>query len=151
MTDLNAGEGTQEPVPPGASQAGGLSSSGNEFNALRTRRTFVSGLEIVASVGVYRHEQHYEQRIVISIELEIADRYDGCSDKLADVYDYQDAIRAARLTAASRHFNLIETLAERICEVCLENHDVRSVTVRIEKPDAVDYCRAVGIEITRRR
>jgi dihydroneopterin aldolase len=115
------------------------------------RRTFVHGLEIVASVGVYRHEQHYEQRVVISLDLDVLNRYDGISDRLSDVYNYEDAIRAARVTAASGHFNLIETLAERIAEACLQNADVKRVAIRIEKPDIVDHCRAVGIEVVRSR
>lgn len=113
------------------------------------RRTFVRDLEVVASIGVYRHEHHFEQRIIISIDLEIADSYDGQSDRLSDVYDYDHAIRAARLTAESGHFHLIETLAERIAEACLAHPDVRSARVQIEKPDVLDYCRAVGIEIMR--
>lgn len=113
------------------------------------RRTFVRDLEVVASIGVYRHEHHFEQRIVISIDLDIADRYDGRSDRLNDVYDYDHAIRAARLTAESGHFHLIETLAERIAEACLEHPDVMLARVKIEKPDVLDYCRAVGIEIVR--
>ena len=120
-------------------------------DGVRLRHTFVHGMELVASVGVYRHELHFEQRIVISIDLEVADSYDGKSDRIGDVYNYEEAIRAARLTAASGHFNLIETLAERIAEACLEHPDVMIVRIRIEKPDVIEHCHSVGIEITRTR
>ena len=51
----------------------------------------------------------------------------------------------------SRHVNLIETLAERIAGQCLADARVRSVRVRIEKPDACKDVQAVGIAITRAR
>lgn len=117
----------------------------------RTRNVFVEGYELIGSVGVYEHERRYEQRIVVSLELEVADAYDGKSDELGGVYDYDHAISAVRATVESRHFNLLETLAERIADTCLAHPDVHAIKVRIAKPDILIACRAVGIEIQRRR
>lgn len=114
-----------------------------------TRRVLVEGYELIGSVGVYEHERRYEQRIVVSLDLDVLDRYDGVSDQLGDVYDYDHAISAVRATVESRHFNLLETLAERIAETCLEHPHVVAVKVRIAKPDILIACRAVGIEIHR--
>ena len=115
------------------------------------RRVLVEGYEMIGSVGVYEHERRYEQRIVVSLELDVVDDYDGVSDELDAVYDYDQAIKAVRATVESRHFNLLETLAERIAEVCLADARVSTVKVRIAKPDILIACRAVGIEIQRRR
>ena len=115
------------------------------------RRVFVSDYELVGSVGVYEHERRYEQRIVISLDLEVWDSYDGRSDDLTGVYDYDHAISAVRETVESGHFNLLETLAERIAEACLDAPSVTAIKVRIAKPDVLIACRAVGIEIARRR
>ncbi len=119
--------------------------------AIGTRRVLVEGYELIGSVGVYEHERRYEQRIVVSLELDVLDHYDGVSDQLDDVYDYDHAITAVRATVESRHFNLLETLAERIAESCLEHAHVTAVKVRIAKPDILIACRAVGIEIHRAR
>lgn len=116
-----------------------------------TRRVFVRGLELIGSVGVYEHEHRYEQRVVISVELQVHDGYDGVSDQLADVYDYDLAVRAVKGTLASGHFNLIETLAERIAQSCLADRRVTGVRVRVEKPDVMPSCPGVGIEIERAR
>lgn len=129
----------------------GSEAAANGYGHSGRRRTFVHDLEVVASVGVYQHEQHFEQRIIISIDLEICDRYDGHSDRLDDVFDYVHAIRAARQVAESRHFNLIETLGEQIAEACLDHADVLVARVKVEKPDVLDYCRSVGIEIQRQK
>jgi len=116
-----------------------------------TRRVFVRGLELMGSVGVYEHEHRYEQRVVISVELQVHDGYDGASDQLSGVYDYDLAIRAVKDTLDSGHFNLIETLAERIAQSCLADKRVLKVRVRVEKPDVLPSCAGVGIEIERSR
>jgi dihydroneopterin aldolase len=115
------------------------------------RRVFISDYELIGSVGVYEHERRYQQRVVVSLDLEVLDRYDGSSDELGAVYDYDHAIAAIRDTVGSGHFNLLETLAERIAAVCLTAEPVQAVKVRIVKPDILIACRAVGIEIERRR
>ena len=115
------------------------------------RRVFVRGLELIGSIGVYEHEKRYEQRIVVSLELDVHDDYDGRSDLIADVYDYDHAIATVKAAVDAGHTNLIETLAERIAEGCLGDRRVLTARVAIEKPDVLPSCRAVGIEIVRHR
>ncbi len=116
-----------------------------------TRRVFIRGLELIGSVGVYEHEHRYEQRIIVSLELQIQDTYDGVSDQLADVYDYDLAIKAIKEALSSGHFDLIETLAERIAQSCLADSRVMKVRVGVDKPDILPSCAGVGIEIERSR
>jgi dihydroneopterin aldolase len=115
------------------------------------RRVFVRDLELIGSVGVYEHEKRYEQRVVVSLDLAVQDHYDGRSDRLEHVYDYDLAVSAVKSTVQSDHFNLIETLAERIADACLADRRVLAACVRVEKPDVLPSCRAVGIEIRRSR
>jgi dihydroneopterin aldolase len=115
------------------------------------RQVFVDGLELMASVGVFEVERRYEQRIVISVTLDVIDDYDGFSDRLEHVLDYGAVVEACRRLVESRHYHLIETLAERISEAALADARVLAVRVRIDKPDIVAGCRSVGIAIERRR
>jgi 7,8-dihydroneopterin aldolase/epimerase/oxygenase len=115
------------------------------------RRVFVRDLEIIASVGVFEVEHRYEQRVVIGLDLTVKDNYDGVSEKLAEVLDYSVVVADVEQVVQSRHFKLIETLAERIAEVCLKDPRVISVRVTVEKPDIMPSCRSVGIEIERSR
>jgi dihydroneopterin aldolase len=120
-------------------------------SASGSRRVFIRDLEIVASVGVFEIERRYQQRIVVSVSLDVADGYDGTSDRLEDVLDYGDVVRLITRLAEAEHINLIETLAERIAMACLEDRRVRSILVRIEKPDIMPSCKSVGVEIHRSR
>lgn len=115
------------------------------------RRVFVHRLELMASVGIYEVEKRYEQRVLVSVDLDVTDDYDGMSDRLDDVLDYGGIIEAARKIVQQRHFQLIETLAERIADACLADGRVLWARVVIEKPDIVPGCAAVGIAIERRR
>jgi dihydroneopterin aldolase len=117
----------------------------------RLRHVFVRDLEIVASVGLLEHEQRYEQRIIVSVDLAVRDDYDGVSDRLGDVLDYGKVVDDIARLVQSGHFNLIETLAERIARKCLADARVERVRVRIEKPEILPSCRSVGIAIERCR
>ena len=117
----------------------------------RARGVFIEKLELMGSIGVYEHEHRDRQPVVVSLNLGVIDTYDGASDKLIDVYDYDIAIRAVRETVAAGHYNLIETLAEAIARVVLADERVASARVRIEKPAVLTACRSIGIEIERER
>jgi dihydroneopterin aldolase len=123
----------------------------NSLAELGRRLVFVRDLEIVVSVGVLEHEKRYEQRILISADLIVRDGYDGRSDRLEQVLDYGKLIDGITLLVQSGHFNLIETLAERVAAYCLGDPRVESVRVRVEKPDIMPSCRSVGVEVERRR
>jgi len=113
------------------------------------RRVFVRDLELMASVGIFEVEKRYQQRIIVSVELDVVDDYDGVSDRLDAVVNYADIVAAVRTIADSRHFSLVETLAERIGEACLADRRVEAARITIEKPDVLPGCRSVGIAIER--
>lgn len=115
------------------------------------RRVFIRDLELMASVGIFEIEKRYEQRIVVSVELDVIDDYDGYSDRLDSVLDYAGIVATVRSIVESAHFNLIETLAERIAESCIGDARVLVARITIEKPDVLPGCRTVGISIDRRR
>jgi dihydroneopterin aldolase len=116
-----------------------------------TREVFVDGLELLASVGIFEVEKRYEQRIIVSVSLAVTDDYDGRSDRLEHVLDYGMIVETCRRLVDGTHFSLIETLAERIAEATLADSRVERARVRIDKPDIVPGCRAVGIAIERVR
>jgi 7,8-dihydroneopterin aldolase/epimerase/oxygenase len=115
------------------------------------RLVFVHDLEIVVSVGVLEHEKRYEQRVLISVELLVHDGYDGKSDRLEQVLDYSKLVDGIALLAQGEHFNLIETLAERVAAHCLIDPRVENARVRVEKPDIMPSCRSVGVAVERAR
>ena len=112
-------------------------------------RIFVRDLEMIASVGVHEFEKVRPQRIRVSIDLAVGPRAPDATDTVDTVLSYENIVKATRAIVATGHFQLIETLAERIAAECLNHYTVASVKVKIEKPDIFPDAATVGIEIER--
>lgn len=114
-----------------------------------TRQVFINDLVLECLIGVYRHERDGAQRVRINLDLTVFENPDPIDDKLANVLSYEDVIIKVRNLATAGHLNLVETLAERIAEMCLAETDVRAVKVRVEKLDVFADAASVGVEIER--
>jgi dihydroneopterin aldolase len=121
---------------------------------LRQRLVFVRGLELMANLGIHPHEKAAAQRIVLGVELVVAD--DAAPDHVGPdefrrVVDYQHLVETARAVVAMGHVLLVETLAERVALAALEDPRVARARVTVEKPDAFVDVASVGVVVERRR
>lgn len=114
-----------------------------------TRQVFVRDLIVECLIGVYRHERDGAQRVRINLDLTVFESPGPVDDKLANVLSYEDLIVKVRALAGAGHVNLVETLAERIAEMCLAEADVSTAKVRVEKLDVFADASSVGVEISR--
>jgi dihydroneopterin aldolase len=124
------------------------------------RHVFLRDMVLLASIGVHAFEHEARQRIRINLDLAVIDEAEAASrhltrapaarDELNRVVDYEAVAGRVRGLVASGHVRLLETLAERIAEACLEDARVRIVRIRIEKLDIFADMASVGIEIERR-
>jgi dihydroneopterin aldolase len=103
-----------------------------------------------ARIGVHQHEKLGPQRIRVNIELAVreVDLVD-IDDQLANVVCYEKVVSGIRALVGAGHVNLVETLAENIAELCLEDRRVRVTRVRVEKLDVFEDATSVGVEIER--
>ena len=105
-------------------------------------------------VGVYDHERHAPQNVLVSVEAEMAltERFDDVGEKsTARVVSYEmlyDFVRSE--LPKMGHIYLLESVAESIITFCFRDPRILSVTVRLEKPDIFPAASA-GISMTRRR
>jgi 7,8-dihydroneopterin aldolase/epimerase/oxygenase len=112
------------------------------------RQVFVRNLETLAHIGVHGHEQGNAQPIRINVDLAVDDA-PILEDRLDKVVDYEAITLKIRAIIAKGHFNLAETLAERIASMCLEDRRVLSARVRVEKLHALPGAESGGVEIER--
>jgi dihydroneopterin aldolase len=122
-----------------------------------TRHMFIRDLVLSASIGVYPHEHTTPQRIRINIDLAVLDDSGGKfsrpavgADDVARVVSYETIVTRVRAMVAAGHVQLVETLAERLCEACLEDPRVSIARVRVEKLDVFADAAAAGVEVERR-
>jgi FolB domain-containing protein len=114
-------------------------------------RIRIIDLMLRCSIGVTEDERRERQDVVINITF-FADLHDaGKSDRLEDTIDYKAAKKKVIALVESSRYALVERLAERIAEICLEDARVKRVEVRVEKPGALRFARSVGVEIVRER
>lgn len=102
----------------------------------RQDRLALTGLRAVGHHGVLEHERRDGQEFVVDVELGIDTRRAAANDDLGDTVHY--GLLAERLHAAisAEPVNLIETLAQRLADVCLAEPPVDWVDVTVHKPHA---------------
>ncbi|MCR6029959.1 dihydroneopterin aldolase [Nocardioides sp. zg-579] len=112
----------------------------------------VTGIECFAHHGVLDFERRDGQTFVVDLTLGVDTAPAAASDDLHDTVDYGSLVAAVTTAVQQDPVDLIETLAQRIADVCLADGKVEWARVTVHKPDApVDATFAdVAITITRR-
>lgn len=114
-------------------------------------KIFIRDLRICGILGVYEHERHTPQDILVNITLFTDTHRAAKTDDLADCVDYDALAQSIRAMAESARRFTVEALAEDIADLCLNRPRVRKVTVRVEKPGAIREASSAGVEIERKR
>ena len=113
------------------------------------RKVFVEGLVLEAYIGCYDHEQGQTQPVRIDMDLDVIEPDDPTADNLEDVVCYNRLTQGIKAIIAEGHIKLVETLAERIAALAIENKLVLSARVRVSKPEAIAEAIGAGVEIER--
>ena len=111
----------------------------------------VTGIECFAHHGVFDHEKRDGQVFVIDLVLGLDSQAAAASDDLKDTVDYGTLVSAVTAVVAGEPVNLIETLAQRIADVCLGYLQVEWVEVTVHKPNAPIEATFNDVALTIRR
>lgn len=118
--------------------------------AARMMKVLVRDLILPARIGVYQHEKLGTQRVRINLEL-LCTEHPAINDDLSNVVNYAALVEQVRAIVDAGHINLVETLADRVAQACLDDRRVQTAKVRIEKLDILQEAESVGVEIERAR
>ncbi len=111
----------------------------------------VTGIEIYAHHGVLDFERRDGQVFVVDLVLGLDTRPAAASDDLARTVDYGTLVSQVRTAVENDPVDLIETLAERIADVCLAPELVEWVDVTVHKPNAPITTTFSDVALTIRR
>ena len=117
--------------------------------ATSVRHVFIRDLVLTCLIGVHKYERKKPQRIRINLDLAVTDDMGIKFDRLEDVVCYEEVANNIRSMVARGHVNLVETLAEKIADMCLKDERVRAARIRIEKLDVFEDAASAGVEIER--
>jgi dihydroneopterin aldolase len=101
-----------------------------------TDRLAVLGIEVRGHHGVFDFERRQGQVFKVDLVLGVDSRPAATSDDLQDTVDYGTLVAAVRKAVENDPVDLIETLAQRIADLCLSNTLVQWVEVTVHKPEA---------------
>lgn len=111
----------------------------------------ITDLSARGIIGVYDWERQEAQEILVNVTLYVDLRRAGESDAVADSIDYHVLSNRLLSHVAGSAPLTVEALAAGLARLCLEDSRVKRACVRVEKPGAVSFARAVGVEIERSR
>lgn len=134
--------------PTGTSGPSGTGTVGTRSDELS-----VVGLEAWGHHGVFDHERREGQTFRVDLTLGLDTRAAAASDRLHDTVDYGTLSTRVKEAIENDPVDLIETLAHRLADLCLEDEQVAWARVTVHKPDApIDATFTdVALTITRSR
>ena len=114
-------------------------------------RITLTGLKVRGFHGVYEHERRDGQDFVVDATLWLDSRPAAASDDLADTVDYGGLANRLANVVEGEPVNLIETLAARLCELCMADERVIAAEVTVHKPQAPIAREFADVAVTARR
>lgn len=112
-------------------------------------RVIIRDLQLRAIVGTTPWEREEKQDVLIDVTLYLNVEEAGRNDDPEETIDYHALTKAISQHVESSQYHLLEALATAIARICVVDFKVLKVVVRVEKPDALHFARAVGVEIER--
>ncbi len=100
---------------------------------------------IAAEVGAYKHEYNKKQKLCFNLCVQTLKNKK--TDNIENVFSYDIILDAITSVTKDKHLELLESLAEEVCDMVLSHPLVLCVKIRIEKLELING--AVGVELTR--
>ncbi len=110
---------------------------------------FLHDLRVDTVIGIWDWERKIRQTVAIDIDMSADIRKAAASDSVEDTLNYKLVAKRIQQFVSDSSFQLVETLAEKIAAIILDEFDVAWVRVKLNKPGAIRGARDVGILIER--
>lgn len=112
---------------------------------------FITDLRADAIIGIYERERNIKQTISIDLELGADIAKAAKHDNIEDTLNYKELSKRVEAYISSSEFQLVETLAERIAQLILDEFDVPWLELTLHKVGALSNSGDVGVRIKRQR
>ena len=112
-------------------------------------KIFIHALKTETIVGIFDWERQVKQTVVMDIEFSADIRKAATSDSIDDTLNYKGVAKRVLAFVDDSSFHLVETLAEHVAMLILEEFGVSWVSVILSKPGAIRSSRDVGVMLER--
>ena len=110
---------------------------------------FLHEMKVDTVIGIWEWERKIRQTVVIDLEMAADIRKAAASDSIDDALNYKSVAKRLQQFVADSEFQLVETLAEKIAAIVIDEFGVSWVRVKLNKPGAIRGARDVGVVIER--
>jgi 7,8-dihydroneopterin aldolase/epimerase/oxygenase len=110
---------------------------------------YLKDLRIDTIIGIYDWERRTRQTIILDIEIAANISKAARSDAIEDTLNYKAVAKRLISFVESSEFHLVETLAEHIAEILLNEFNIPWLRLSVNKQGAVRGVRDVGVIIER--
>lgn len=110
---------------------------------------FLHDLTIETIIGIYDWERKEKQSIVLDLDMGADIQAAARTDAIESTLDYKAVAKRLIDFVGNSEFQLVETLAEHIAEIVMQEFQVPWIRVRVNKKGAVRYAGDVGVIIER--
>jgi len=110
---------------------------------------FFRNLRIETIIGIFDWERKIKQAIFFDIEMATDIRQAASTDQIEDTLDYKTLSQAITEFVENSEFQLVETLAERVSELIINDFNVPWIRLTLNKKGAIRHAEDVGVRIER--
>ncbi len=112
---------------------------------------FLQDFRVDTVVGVHEWERLRPQTIELNIEIGLPSPKAGATDEILDTIDYETVEKRIRTDLENLNLTLLETLAEHIASVILNEFGAPWVKLSVAKIAILPNVKRVGVRIERSR
>jgi dihydroneopterin aldolase len=110
---------------------------------------YLHGLTVDTVIGIYAWERETNQTVVLDLELAVDIRAAAASEDIQCTVSYQAVAERLTCFIESSEFLLIETMAEQVAQLVLDEFPIDRIRLKLGKPAAIANARDVGVMIER--
>ena len=114
-------------------------------------KIFIHALKAEAIIGIYDWERQVRQTVLIDLEFAADIRKAAMTDSIDDTLNYKRVAKRILAFVETSQFHLVETLAEHVAMLVLDEFGISWVRITLSKPGAVRSSRDVGVSVERDR
>ena len=119
--------------------------------SLIKRTVFIKNFVIEEIIGIHEHEKIKKQKIKFNIILDVNQSSIPDERNIKSIVDYEKITNKLKNLVKSKKYNFLESLAEDSFKEIFKDSRINSVTIKIEKPEAIKKAKSVGVEVFKTR
>ena len=122
-----------------------------KYKSSTKRTVLIKDFIIREIIGIHEHEKIKKQEIKFNIVLDVNQSAVPDEKNIKSIVDYEKITNKLKNLTKRKKYNFLESLAEDSFKEIFEDKRINSVTIKIEKPDAIKNADSVGVEVFKTR